>query len=253
VTVDCTTHDDGGRMIARLSGVLCRPNVSDTRLLLLKCLAEQPSALFVDLTGLLVSEPLTLHVFTAAVRQAARWPGTPVLLCGPQPETARLLDSAPYRRLQVFASVEAARDHLGRGGHGLPTIVEDLLPVSGAARQSRNLATDACLRWELPDLVAPASLICSELVSNAVDHAATMMTLRLSVGNGYLSIAVRDGSAAEPVLTARSPTAARGRGLRLVLAVAHRWGFLPARDGKVVWASLLISKRSPPSQSPAFA
>src|SRR4029453_4928905 len=92
VTVDCTTHDDGGRMIARLSGVLCRPNVSDTRSLLLKCLAEQPNALFVDLTGLLVSEPLTLHVFTAAVRQAARWPGTPVLLCGPRPETARLLD-----------------------------------------------------------------------------------------------------------------------------------------------------------------
>jgi anti-anti-sigma regulatory factor len=242
VTVDCTTQDDGGRLIARLSGVLSRSNVSQTRSLLLKCLAEQPRALLVDLTDLFVAEPLALHVFTAVVRQAARWPGTPVLLCGPQPQTARLLDSAAYRRLQIFATIKAARDHLGRGGHGLPTIAEDLLPVSGAARQSRNVATDACLRWELPDLVAPASLICSELVSNAVDHAATMMTLRLSVGNGYLFIAVRDGSPAEPVLAARSPTAARGRGLRLVSAVAHRWGFLPARDGKVVWASLLIPR-----------
>ncbi|HEV8568816.1 MAG TPA: STAS domain-containing protein [Actinoplanes sp.] len=242
MTVDCTTQNDGGRLIARLSGTLCRPDVSQTRSLLLKCLAEQPSALFVDLTGLVVSDPLALHVFTAVVRQAARWPGTPVLLCGPQPQTARLLDSAAYRRLQIFASLDAARDHLRRGGHGLATISEDLLPVSGAARQSRNVATDACLRWELPDLVAPASLICSELVSNAVDHAGTMMMLRLSLGNGYLLVAVRDGSPAEPVLAARLPTASRGRGLHLVSAVAHRWGFLPAHDGKVVWASLLIPK-----------
>jgi anti-sigma regulatory factor (Ser/Thr protein kinase) len=85
-------------------------------------------------------------------------------------------------------------------------------------------------------------LICSELVSNAVDHAGTMMMLRLSLGNGYLLVAVRDGSPAEPVLAARLPTASRGRGLHLVSAVAHRWGFLPAHDGKVVWASLLIPK-----------
>jgi hypothetical protein len=244
VTVDCTAQDDAGRLVARLTGTLGMLDVNRVRLHLLKCLAEQPTALLVDVSGLVVTEALALPVFIAVTRQAARWPGTPVLLCGPDEVMTGLLRAAAFRRLQVFASTEAAREHLGSGGHGLPTLTEDLLPLSGAARQGRNVATDACLRWDLEQLVAPASLISSELVSNAVDHAGTMMTLRLSLGSGYLFIAVRDGSPVEPV-AAPLPSAGshRGRGLYLVEATAHSWGCLPARDGKVVWASLFTADR----------
>jgi anti-anti-sigma regulatory factor len=240
VTVDCTTQDDAGRLVARIEGTLGMADTTRVRVHLLKCLAEQPSALLVDLAGLAVTEPLALSVFTAVVRQAARWPGTPVLLCAPQPEVAVLFSAAAYRRLPVFDSLSVARRRLGDETRSLPTVAEDLLPTSGAAWQSRNVATDACLRWDLPGLVAPASLICSELVSNAIDHAATMMTLRMSLGQKHLFIALRDGSPAEPVVAAPSLAADRGRGLLLVGAVANSWGFLPAQDGKVVWASLLI-------------
>jgi anti-anti-sigma regulatory factor len=243
VTVDCTVQDDDGRLIARLNGILGMLDVNRVRLHLLKCLAEQPTALLVDVSGLAVTEPLALPVFIAVARQAARWPGTPVLLCGPDPVMAELLHAAAFRRLPIFASAASAGEHLGSGGHGLPTLTEDLLPISGAARQGRNVATDACLRWDLEDLVAPASLICSELVSNAVDHAGTMMTLRLSLGTDYLFIAVRDGSPLEPVAALPSAHSDRGRGLHLVEATAHSWGCLPARDGKVVWASLFTADR----------
>ena len=37
------------------------------------------------------------------------------------------------------------------------------------------------------------------LVANAIDHAHTMMTLRLSLQRRYLNIAVRDGSPRPPV------------------------------------------------------
>jgi hypothetical protein len=68
-----------------------------------------------------------------------------------------------------------------------------------------------------------------------------MMTLRLSVSERYLHIAVRDGSAAEPVPVRSAPRdAPGGRGLRLVQAVAGSWGHLPTDGGKVVWASLTI-------------
>jgi len=153
-----------------------------------------------------------------------------------------LLTAATYRRLQIFETLQAAHDHLGDGGHGLPSISEELLPISGAARQGRNVATDACLRWDLPHLVAPATLICSELISNACDHASTMMRLQLSRGDTYLFIAVRDGSPAEPVLLTPAPGDRRGRGLQIVGATAHSWGCLPAADGKVVWASLVIDQ-----------
>jgi anti-sigma regulatory factor (Ser/Thr protein kinase) len=116
---------------------------------------------------------------------------------------------------------------------------DELLPVSGAARQARDIATDACLRWDLPHLIGPASLIASEFTANVVTHASTMMTLRLSLTERYLHVAVRDGSGVEPHLDDGAPDAApTGNGLRLVNAMASSWGSVPTNDGKVVWASL---------------
>ena len=45
----------------------------------------------------------------------------------------------------------------------------------GAARQARELVTEACARWELTDLVGPACTIVTELVNNVVVHAQTPM------------------------------------------------------------------------------
>jgi anti-anti-sigma regulatory factor len=243
VTVDCTTQNDADLLVARISGVLGLSEAVQVRVHLLKCLAEQPSALLVDMSELVVTDSLSLSVFSAIVRQANRWPGTPVLLCAPQPEAELMLAAAVYRRLAVFPSLDLARKHLDSGPLPVPSITEELLPTFGASRQSRNVATEACLLWDLPELVGPASLICSEIVGNGVDHAGTMMTLRLSLGRRHFFIAVRDGSTAEPVIRNPQASSERGRGLQIVSATARSWGFLPARDGKVVWASLALGRR----------
>jgi len=243
VSVDCTVHGDGRRLIAALTGELGMADVAPLRTRLVKCLAEQPDALLIDLSRMTLHDPLALGLFGAVRRQSARWPGIPLLLCAPEPHTARQLRGATHRSLTVFATLEAAQDHAGRERHTLPMLSDDLLPISGAARQARNVATDACLLWELPDLLAPACLITSELVSNVVDHANTMMSLRLTLRSRYLQIAVRDGSAAAPMVRATQgdATAWRGRGLMLVEATAHSWGWLPTENGKVVWASLQVA------------
>jgi anti-anti-sigma regulatory factor len=241
MAVQCSVGADGAeRLLVVLTGDLHTSDVVPIRERLLKCLAEQPGALLLDLAELTVADPLALSVFTAVSRQAARWPGTPVLLCAPRPDIRTLLRGAAYHRLPLFGSTAAARRHIGQENRTLPSISDDLLPISGAARQARNVATDACLRWDLPDLVAPACLITSELVSNVVDHAHTMMTLRLSLRDRYVNITVRDGSPDEPRLLEdpRPDGLGGGRGLLLVNAVAHSWGWLPTDDGKVVWAAL---------------
>jgi len=243
VAVDCTVHDDDRRIIAALSGELGMDDVARLRTRLLKCLAEQPEALLLDLSKMTLRDPLALALFGAVRRQAARWPGIPMLLCAPEPDTGRELRGASNRSLAVFPTLEAARTHAGRERQTLSMLSDELLPIAGAARQARNVTTDACLRWDLPDLLAPACLVASELVSNVVDHARTMMSLRLTLRPRYLQIAVRDGSAAEP--TARSTqgdaTVPRGRGLMLVEVTAHSWGWLPTENGKVVWASLQVA------------
>jgi anti-anti-sigma regulatory factor len=239
MTVDCTTTTEAGLLVARLAGRLDRRAVAGVRAALHKCLADQPDALLVDVSGLTVVEPIALAVFTAVVRQAGMWPGTPVLICAPSPALARLLGVAAYRRLPVFATLQAGRDEAQHTRVSLPTISDDLLPIAGAARQARDTATEACLRWDLPLLVGAASSVAGELVSNVVVHAGTMMTLRLSLWRRSLLIAVRDGSSVTPVLTDPASTShGGGRGLRLVDALARSWGSLPSTTGKVVWASL---------------
>jgi anti-sigma regulatory factor (Ser/Thr protein kinase)/anti-anti-sigma regulatory factor len=229
---------EGAVVVSRPVGSLALADVAAMHVHLLKGLAEQPSALLVDLSELRVEEPLALAVFSAASRQANRWPGIPVLLCGARPEVRDLLSGPAYRRLPGFDSVGAARDHVSAETRLAPPVLSDeLLPVSGAARRARDVATDACLRWDLADMIGPASLIVSELVSNVVDHVHTMMTLRLALRPRYLQIAVRDGSPVEPVRPGHAGSG-RGRGLMLIEATAHSWGWLPSADGKVVWASL---------------
>jgi hypothetical protein len=187
-----------------------------------------------------VDEPLALSVFLAVSRQAGRWPGIPFVLCAPDGRTAELLSGGVLHRIPSFPSVAAAGDHVAEFRHSLPSLSDDLLPVAGAPRHARDVATEACLRWDLPDLLGPASLIVSELVSNVIDHAGTMATMRLSLRPRYLTIAVRDGSTAEPVAPQRPVPleATSGRGMLLIDSVAHSWGWLPLEGGKVVWASL---------------
>ncbi|MFI5935493.1 ATP-binding protein [Actinoplanes sp. NPDC051494] len=206
---------------------------------MLKRLADQPEALLVDISAMIVQDPLALTVFPDVARQAARWPGISILLCAPAPATRRALEVAACRRLPVLPDLATARTQARTEHRTLPTISDDLLPVPGSVRQARTVVTDACHRWDLPALTGPATLIASEFVTNAVTHAATPMTLRLSLTRRYLHLSVRDGSPAAPAISRDVfPATTGGRGLLLVETMAHSWGWLPGNEGKVVWACL---------------
>jgi hypothetical protein len=245
MTVGCTVTGDGSGLVATLTGLLSLAEVAKVRTQLFKCLAEQPDVLFVDLAGLTVDDPLALAVFSAVSRQAARWPAIPVVYFRPGRALREMLAGGAYRRLPVADTVELARESVHADRQSVPSLIDDLLPISGAARQARNIATEACARWDLPDLIAPASMITSELVTNVIEHASTMATLRISLRPRFMTIGVRDGSTEEPRRI--SPGRHGGRGLMLVEARAHSWGWLPVDGGKVVWASL---SRRPEAPSP---
>ncbi|MEV4537504.1 ATP-binding protein [Asanoa sp. NPDC049518] len=115
-----------------------------------------------------------------------------------------------------------------------------LPPLAGTAHEARAVATDACLRWHVEHLVGPACLVASELVTNAVQHAETTMTMRLSLVGDHLLVEVEDGCVRPPMLRPLpAPTdPAPGRGLVLVARTAARSGWVPTPDGKIVWATL---------------
>lgn len=237
-----TVERRDGLAVVDLRGCLDLRCTFQLRLTLLKCLADQPRALLVDLSAMELREPTALAVFTAVTSQAARWPGTPVLLCGPAPGIRQLLERRRYGRLSLHRSVRDAVREVSTGTAAVIAVSDMLLPVAGAVRYARDLATGACLSWDLPELIGPVSLVVSELVSNAVEHAGTMITLQITRRDRYVHVAVRDGSREEPRLNPPADaTVPKGRGLLLVASLAVHWGSLPSHEGKVVWATLPIA------------
>lgn len=238
--IRCDVEPVGTRLLVRVTGELSLPTAPQLRATLLKCLVEQPDAVVVDLGDTDVTSATAVSVLLAVARQAALWPGTPLLVAAP-PAVAGLIPGGS-RRLPLFDSVARA---LAAAPQRRATSLGDvLLPVTGSARRAREVATGACTRWDLPELTEAAALIAGELAANAADHAQTMADLRISLGRRYLMIAVRDGSPDPPRLPAQTSTdPAAPRGLLLIDAMAHRWGSLPTPDGKVVWATLRCPSR----------
>lgn len=114
-----------------------------------------------------------------------------------------------------------------------------VLPCTAmSAAVARKLTAERCLEWGTPALCSDLALVVTELVANAVRHAGTDITVRLSrLGDG-VRVEVADGSTRP--LRPRSATIAdeSGRGLLLVDALSTRYGVEAERNGKLVWAEL---------------
>jgi anti-sigma regulatory factor (Ser/Thr protein kinase) len=90
-----------------------------------------------------------------------------------------------------------------------------------------------------PDLVETAVLLADELISNAVRHGGGRFTLTVGRRRGDgVRLAVGDRSPARPTVRHPGPGAETGRGMRLVAALASRWGVETRPPGKVVWVEL---------------
>ena len=70
-----------------------------------------------------------------------------------------------------------------------------VLPCTAmSAAVARKLTTERCLEWGTPSLCSDLALVVTELVANAVRHAGTDITVRLSrLGDG-VRVEVADGS-----------------------------------------------------------
>jgi anti-sigma regulatory factor (Ser/Thr protein kinase) len=110
------------------------------------------------------------------------------------------------------------------------------LPVSGAsAAAARQFVDDALRARRRPDLAGVATLLVSEIVTNAVVHARS--TSRLSVveaGAGF-RVQVTDWGDGAVELRDVSGEAIGGRGLHIVDAAADRWGTVSTPQWKTVF------------------
>ena len=83
-----------------------------------------------------------------------------------------------------------------------------------------------------------AVFLVSEVVTNAVLHARTDITLRCSVERAGVLIEVRDENRLVPLPRQHDTDAVTGRGLEMVELLASAFGVVADRAGKTVWFSL---------------
>jgi len=114
----------------------------------------------------------------------------------------------------------------------------ELLPRLDAAARARMHVRGALLAWQLEELLDPV-LLLSEVVSNALLHAGTPLTVSVVPDGAGVRVEVRDGSPVQPVRRRRSATATTGRGVRLLDTLADDWGSRSADEGKLVWFRVL--------------
>ncbi len=122
-----------------------------------------------------------------------------------------------------------------------------LLPFAassvGVAR--RRLVSDLMTAGIYDSAVCDVALVISELLSNALRHAAPLPGSQIRVAwridEESVQVSVGDGGGMTvPELGEPTPGATGGRGLRIVERLSRRWGTSTGDAGTTVWAEVPV-------------
>ena len=125
------------------------------------------------------------------------------------------------------------------------SVVRTSLPLEPSSVPAARRVVRRAMSRDPPELVEIAELLVAELVSNAVKHGCTPLTLRVEhQPAGDVRLYVDDGSATLPMPKGQVPDRSDGYGLQLVDALASAWGATvdPGR-GKSVWCLICRARR----------
>lgn len=122
------------------------------------------------------------------------------------------------------------------------TVVLDVSRERALMVDVRQQARAAMRSWMLLDeVVDTATLLASELATNALVHGRGRVELRLRLTRDRLVLESVDSGHHMPRRRRAGDDDEGGRGLHLVASLADRWGFRATDDGKVVWAELHLA------------
>jgi anti-sigma regulatory factor (Ser/Thr protein kinase) len=109
-----------------------------------------------------------------------------------------------------------------------------------SAGAAREVLRGLLVAWGHEHQIDDAAVVVSELVTNAVQHAAEQGQLRLElqVTGEVLRLELADGSSVRPIARVIVDSDERGRGMHIVDVLTARWGVEMHGDGKRVWVEL---------------
>jgi anti-anti-sigma regulatory factor/anti-sigma regulatory factor (Ser/Thr protein kinase) len=240
----CEPERDVPVSVVRVTGRLSIRSAPVLREAVHKMLADQPELILIDVSGLDADDDIALTALPMLAGHAGT-AGIAIILLAPSPALrAQLHAMGISRRVPVATSRSSALELYARMP-AAPRFDLVLPPQPSATTAARLLVDDACRRWRLGHLADTTALIVTELVANGIQHAGTQLRLSLALRQRHLHVAVRDGSSRLPRRTTADDDLESGRGLIIIDGLAAAWGCLEVPDGKVVWAMLRRTPRTP--------
>lgn len=119
----------------------------------------------------------------------------------------------------------------------------ELRPEPGSPRQARSFVRSALEEWGIDQpVIEDAELLVTEVVTNAVIHARTNITLEISLRPDKLWFEVSDLDDRQVTHRQPSEREATGRGMFLVDSLATDWDVLYGDTGKTVRFSLSLDR-----------
>lgn len=107
-----------------------------------------------------------------------------------------------------------------------------------SAGWARRFVAGTLEAWHSEELSEIATLLVSELVSNAILHAGTTIGVAVKAAGPRVRVEVHDESLLGANRKHYSSTSTTGRGLLLVEELSSDWGVATDAAGKTVWFEL---------------
>ncbi|MFF4227227.1 ATP-binding protein [Streptomyces abikoensis] len=152
----------------------------------------------------------------------------------------------------VLTSSLRRADHMNRPQFAGPQVWEvPFLAVPERLAHLRKGVATTLRRWGLPGLVDSAQLCTTELITNVITHVGTKTPtwVKLSMLETHVRIEVRDPDPrGVPAPMHAGHEQESGRGLRMVVGMASRWGVIPRAYGKTTWCELATALPTPEPQ-----
>jgi anti-sigma regulatory factor (Ser/Thr protein kinase) len=193
-----------------------------------RALAREPRGVVVDLREVTALDDSARERLSELGAMPSGWPRAALVLCPPTslPGVPGTLTAADPSAALEQVDARAAR----------PRARIDVPHDTSGPAQARAAVAECAGRLGIEDLREDVVLVVSEMVTNAVRHAAPPVGLEIEATDVDVVIAVRDGSPRRPVPRVADEQAEGGRGMMLVDLLTSDHGVRPQPPGKTVWA-----------------
>ena len=220
-------------------GVLDSSTYRSLRDRIIKAALDEPQAVIVDVTDLVVPAESAWVVFTSARWHVGVWPEVPIMLvCEHVAGRSAIARNGVTRYVPLHASLQAALDAVTCAG--APPLRRrarsELSAQLTSLSRAREFVAVWLTAWSQTELIPVTKVVVTAFVENVLQHTDCIPCVRLEFDGSAVTVAVEDADHAPAGVREYLRPNVAPSGLRVVAALCRAWGNSPTSTGKTVWA-----------------